>query len=78
MKFFKMIVMKMIMAVMIMMSMVVVMKVVMVMMMNLLLIERQNFVLPQLPLFVSEPKTPTPNERIPAEYVNVFLTDDMS
>ena len=69
---------KMMMAVMmIMVVMAVMTKVMMVIMMNLLQIERQNFVLPQLPLFIPEPETPTPNDRIPVEYVNMFLTDYM-
>ena len=33
--------------------------------------------LPQLPLFIPEPETPTPNNRILVDYVNMFLTDDM-
>ena len=78
MKFFDMMVMKMMMAVMmIMVVMAVITKVMMVIMMNLLQIERQNFVLPQLPLFIPEPEAPTPNDRIPVEYVNMFLTDYM-
>ena len=78
MKFFEMMVMKMMMAVMMTMVVMAVMtKVMMVMMMNLLPIERQNFVLPQLPLFIPEPETPTPNDKIPVEYVNMFLTDYM-
>lgn len=32
---------------------------------------------PQLPPFIPEPEMPTPDDRIPVEYVNMFLTDDM-
>ena len=77
MKFFDMMVMKMMAVMMIMVVMAVMTKVMMVMMMNLLPIERQNFVLPQLPLFISEPETPTLNDKIPVEYVNMFLTNYM-
>ena len=80
-KFFDMMVMKMMMAVMMIMVVMVVMavitKVMMVIMMNLFQIERQNFVLSQLPHFIPEPGAPTPDDRIPVEYVNMFLTDYM-
>lgn len=38
---------------------------------------KRPFVPPQLPPFVPEPETPTPADRIPIEYVDMFLTDDM-
>ena len=39
--------------------------------------KKRQFVPPQLPPFIPEPEMPTPDDRIPVEYVNMFLTDDM-
>ena len=39
--------------------------------------ERRPFVPPQLPAFTPEPEKPIPEERIPVEYVHMFLTNDM-
>ena len=39
--------------------------------------KRRPFVPPQLPPFIPEPERPTLDDRIPIEYVNMFLTDDM-
>ncbi len=39
--------------------------------------KRRPFVPPQLPPFIPEPERPTPDDGIPIEYVNMFLTDDM-
>ena len=75
-KFFDMMVMMMeVMMIMVVITMMI--KVMMLMMINLLPIERQNFVLPQLPLIIPEPETPAPNDRISVEYLNIFVTDDM-